>query len=237
MFSKKPAPSKSTSPPKSSSPRQAQATSPTSASPLHNRPILEPTIKKNASPTQPGQSSVAPSKSNNLKRSFSQTSNPSTSKKAKIESNGTTKGQQSLKGFFTMPPPKGDGAADSVVSSPEKNSDVEPTPANSFSDISFEQPTPLETSFSIEDYAAAEAASFETRKSWGKLFAKPIAPKCDHSEPCKTMLTKKPGANCGRSFWMCARPLGPSGNKERGTQWRCHTFIWASDWDARQDPG
>lgn len=26
------------------------------------------------------------------------------------------------------------------------------------------------------------------------------------------------------------RPIGPSGQKESGTQWRCGTFIWASDW-------
>lgn len=34
----------------------------------------------------------------------------------------------------------------------------------------------------------------------------------------------------GRSFFICPRPLGPSGEKERGTEWRCGTFIWSSDW-------
>lgn len=34
----------------------------------------------------------------------------------------------------------------------------------------------------------------------------------------------------GRSFFICPRPLGPSGEKEKGTQWRCGTFIWSSDW-------
>lgn len=38
----------------------------------------------------------------------------------------------------------------------------------------------------------------------------------------------------GRSFYMCARPLGPSGNKETGTEFRCKTFIWSSDWSGRQ---
>ena len=72
----------------------------------------------------------------------------------------------------------------------------------------------------------------ESKESWSKLFTKPAAPRCEgHEEPCKTMLTKKSGMNCGRSFWMCARPLGPSGDKEKGTQWRCHTFIWCSDWN------
>ncbi|MCJ1370132.1 Class II abasic (AP) endonuclease [Loxospora ochrophaea] len=71
----------------------------------------------------------------------------------------------------------------------------------------------------------------ESKESWSKLFAKPAAPRCEsHNEPCITLLTKKPGVNCGRSFWICARPLGPSGIKEKGTQWRCGTFIWCSDW-------
>lgn len=69
-----------------------------------------------------------------------------------------------------------------------------------------------------------------SKESWESLFRKPAAALCEeHDEPCKRMLTKKKGENQGRSFWMCARPLGPSGAKERGTQWRCPTFIWCSD--------
>lgn len=71
-----------------------------------------------------------------------------------------------------------------------------------------------------------------SKESWTKLFTKKPAPRCEgHDEPCITFTTKKNGVNCGRQFWICPRPLGPSGNKERGTQWRCCTFIWASDWN------
>ncbi|KAI5208490.1 apyrimidinic endonuclease [Aureobasidium subglaciale] len=71
------------------------------------------------------------------------------------------------------------------------------------------------------------------KESWQTLFRKPAAPLCEgHEEPCKSMQTKKKGENQGRSFWMCARPLGPSGTKEKGTQWRCATFIWCSDFKA-----
>ncbi|KAI4726417.1 apyrimidinic endonuclease [Aureobasidium sp. EXF-10728] len=71
------------------------------------------------------------------------------------------------------------------------------------------------------------------KESWQTLFRKPAAPLCEsHEEPCKSMQTKKKGENQGRSFWMCARPLGPSGIKEKGTQWRCPTFIWCSDFKA-----
>ena len=73
----------------------------------------------------------------------------------------------------------------------------------------------------------------QSKESWSKLFTKPVAPRCEsHNEPCITLLTKKPGMNLGRSFWMCPRPLGPSGAKEKNTQWRCQTFIWCSDWNS-----
>lgn len=72
-----------------------------------------------------------------------------------------------------------------------------------------------------------------SKKTWLKLFTKKPPPRCEgHDEACLTMVTKKAGINCGRPFWMCSRPLGPSGNKERGTEWRCQTFIWSSDWNA-----
>ncbi|KAL9082323.1 MAG: hypothetical protein Q9165_008914 [Trypethelium subeluteriae] len=75
-----------------------------------------------------------------------------------------------------------------------------------------------------------------SKESWGRLFAKPAAPRCEsHHEPCMRLQSKKKGFNLGREFWMCARPIGPSGNKERGTQWRCTTFIWASDWQGAND--
>nr|ATA58221.1 DNA lyase [Neofusicoccum luteum] len=71
-----------------------------------------------------------------------------------------------------------------------------------------------------------------SKESWDKLFTKPAPPRCeDHNEPCISFTTKKPGANCGRAFWICPRPVGPSGEKEKNTEWRCRTFIWKSDWN------
>lgn len=78
----------------------------------------------------------------------------------------------------------------------------------------------------------------ESKESWSRLFTKPAAPRCEgHDEPCISLLTKKPGMNLGRSFWMCPRPLGPSGAKEKNTQWRCQTFIWCSDWNSNATNG
>ncbi|KAL8407596.1 hypothetical protein RB594_006429 [Gaeumannomyces avenae] len=70
----------------------------------------------------------------------------------------------------------------------------------------------------------------QSKESWSKILGKRVAPNCEHGEPCTSLVTKKPGVNCGRSFYMCGRPLGPSGEKEKDTEWRCGTFIWSSDW-------
>ena len=94
-------------------------------------------------------------------------------------------------------------------------------------------PDPEDEDMSPRSFNQQLASAERTQKSWSSLFAKPVAPMCEgHSEPCKSMLTKKKGYNQGRSFWMCARPLGPTGEKDRtaGSQWRCGTFIWCSDW-------
>lgn len=69
------------------------------------------------------------------------------------------------------------------------------------------------------------------KESWSKLLGGRVVPKCEHGEPCKSFQTKKKGTNCGRNFYICARPLGPKGEKETGdSEWRCGTFIWSSDW-------
>lgn len=143
--------------------------------------------------------------------------------------NGTRKGQQSLRGFFAAKAPAPESIRDDLPTVDLVPSEDEGAMAtgNSAAGVS-----PSRSIISFE----GEATNFVSRQTWGKLFSKPVAPKCEHGEPCKTMLTKKPGVNCGRSFWMCNRPLGPSGKQEKGSQWRCHTFIWASDWDARE-PG
>ncbi|KAL7947750.1 Endonuclease/exonuclease/phosphatase [Trichoderma barbatum] len=71
----------------------------------------------------------------------------------------------------------------------------------------------------------------QAKESWSRLLGRRMLPRCEHNEPCISLITKRPGVNRGRSFYICARPLGPSGEKERGSEWRCGTFIWSSDWN------
>lgn len=132
------------------------------------------------------------------------------------------KGQQSLKGFFQTT----SKSADAV---PSDESSFTTTDSSSQTTTVMPPPSPRPTAaepFDPDPRASQEAS----KEGWTKLFSKKVAPRCEHGEPCISLTTKKPGVNCGRQFWICPRPIGPSGHKEVGTQWRCGTFIWCSDW-------
>ena len=128
------------------------------------------------------------------------------------------------------------GVTDSNTKSVSVNKGTNVDMAKVAKDPSGATPVPMLCSASMRKDEALQAEivhdPVQSKEHWSKIFTKPVAPRCEgHDEPCKSMLTKKSGMNCGRSFWMCARPLGPSGDKEKNTQWRCHTFIWCSDWN------
>ncbi|KAG6116840.1 hypothetical protein E4U13_001572 [Claviceps humidiphila] len=39
----------------------------------------------------------------------------------------------------------------------------------------------------------------DAKESWSKLLGKRVVPRCEHDEPCISLVTKKPGLNCGMS--------------------------------------
>lgn len=185
----------------------------------------------------------APTPPTPVKRSKSTTQDPGTS----------AVGQQTLKGFFK---PKSVGDAPQKQN-PTKNAEVVLLPEQESESLSKSsrprepnltgdgQPGPADQSTCADEPSQLAAATptapqesetvidpIASKEDWSKLFSKRPPPKCEsHQEHCVSLTTKKPGINCGRAFWICPRPLGPSGNKEKGTQWRCATFIWASDWN------
>ena len=208
-----------------------------------------PKTQQNDLTPSPAPPPAIPGQSAGTKRTLkSETSLPNAKRSkpvAQASTNGTGKGQQSLKGFFASKTNASKEMGDSKDKDTEYAKElplVTSSTASATDDtiaigISEHKSTTMfepEATEAAETAPKVEEATAEaTKQTWGRLFSKPVSPKCEHNEPCKTMQTKKPGANCGRSFWMCNRPLGPSGNKEKGTQWRCATFIWCSDWDAR----
>ncbi|TVY60711.1 DNA-(apurinic or apyrimidinic site) lyase [Lachnellula suecica] len=156
------------------------------------------------------------------------------------------KGQSSLKGFFkpkSLPPTEPtdnqalsmlDGNSETAKDGPSLTAPLnQPSPSPAPSEANTETSASMTPS---KEAISAEQKEFidpiVAKESWSKLLGKRVVPRCEHNEPCISHVTKKKGENCGRSFFMCPRPLGPSGKKEKDTQWRCATFIWSSDWTA-----
>jgi len=75
--------------------------------------------------------------------------------------------------------------------------------------------------------------------SWSTVFMpKPPPPLCTiHREPAKEFRVNKRGPNKGKTFYLCARPVGPGYDKGRHErlreevdhQYKCDFFMWASD--------
>ena len=128
----------------------------------------------------------------------------------------STGGQKSLAHFFQpKQQPKSTTSADTSPSKkePSSSSNSQSTLAtastsNSQLDTFDEEDFKEKNKPEPGEYYDRELDPFVTKESWSKLFTKPSAPLCSgHKEPCKQMTTKKPGVNCGRSFWICARSV------------------------------
>ncbi|EEQ35252.1 Class II abasic (AP) endonuclease [Microsporum canis] len=171
------------------------------------------------------------------KRGHGKVAQVSPSKRLKQKSRpvgSRSNGQQTLAGFFkserTSRVVGEENATVSTISPQGSHAETQPNPTDEPSATAEANDTvPTETTKTfVDDYVAFSCSPTE---SWSKVFTKKPVPKCEgHDEDCISLVTKKPGMNCGRSFWICSRPLGPSGDKETGTPWRCPTFIWCSDW-------
>jgi AP endonuclease-2 len=74
--------------------------------------------------------------------------------------------------------------------------------------------------------------------SWSAVFMPIPPPLCTvHREPTKEFRVNKPGPNKGKTFYLCARPVGPGYDKGRyerlreevDHQYKCNFFMWTSD--------
>ncbi|KJZ79323.1 hypothetical protein HIM_01474 [Hirsutella minnesotensis 3608] len=172
-------------------------------------------------------------------------------KRAKIADSRSSKtksnsGQKTLRGFFKSATPRSVAIPRNSSGPPQQTdeatrslrSELAPAPRAPELDsgtMSTSPATPRQTSSNVRSVAQNTGDivfdPIEAKESWSKLLGRRAPPRCEHSEPCISLVTKKAGVNCGRSFYICPRPLGPSGEKEKGSEWRCGTFIWSSDWN------
>jgi len=98
--------------------------------------------------------------------------------------------------------------------------------------------------FQVEDYISDMIESTLVRdpsqemanQQWASIFTKKVPPLCDvHGLACIELVTKKPGPNVGRGFWICSKPVGPGYDNGKRQKWeinpeyRCNFFKWSSE--------
>ncbi|KAF2867180.1 DNA lyase-like protein [Massariosphaeria phaeospora] len=260
MFTRKPSlsASKSTSnslaaPQDATAPELSPASNKRATAPVQDSVSTE-SLSQPAAPASPlGASQKRPAAASPAarppKRSKASTGGPSGSQ-------SSVKGQQSLMGFFT-PKAYGNNSPKQPAKQPANPlstaaeppiPDASPSSTQDAAEASVANASPSSTQDAAEALIANTSPSSTptssmptssvfidpqaTKELWTMLFSKKPPPRCEsHNEPCISFKTKKAGMNAGRQFWTCSRPIGPTGQKESGTQWRCGTFIWASDWN------
>ena len=81
-------------------------------------------------------------------------------------------------------------------------------------------PVPEEDVFipNDETMLVKEASRSSATQQWSSIFTKKGPPICDtHKLPCIELVTKKPGPNFGRKFWICSKPVGPGYDNGKST--------------------
>ena len=208
------------------------------------------TASQAPSPTPNGTAAKRPALSESLSRPTKK-SKMAAAKAAKNvpAKNAPAKGQTSLAGFFKprrqSPIPQDTSQSSLSNGRTEQDqqgediNDIASRDATRDKDMTSAPSTPskeISTPFNLADQPDV-VDPIVAKESWSKLLGKRVVPRCEHGETCISLLTKKPGVNCGRSFYICPRPLGPTGEKEKDSEWRCGTFIWSSDWKGEKAEG
>ncbi|TBU30541.1 Endonuclease/exonuclease/phosphatase [Dichomitus squalens] len=203
------------------------------AEPDHT-PLADPPMKK----LKPAQARPPSQPTTTRKRKASD--NPPASKKRKA---APAKRQPSIAAFFSKPAPSPSTSAAASASStrpPPEVIDVdgEDEDENGGGPSTLppsDRPVPRSNSNSNSSSSNTEK---EKAAAWSSLFAPVQPPRCTvHDEPARLYTVNKPGPNRGKTFYLCARPVGPGYDKGRGERlreevdhrYRCNYFKWASE--------
>jgi AP endonuclease-2 len=222
-----------------------------------SQPDIEPSSQSSMSPssTQTSLKLSQESSHESLKRpriGTSTTAGGSKPKKLKA-------GQSKLSSFFTKPtttptaPANASAPSDragslssEIIDLCEDSEEMEMQSSSSMPTITSEIRLPADKDNSPTTHSSQSREKNENGKtgrtassSWSAVFMpKPPPPLCTvHREPSKEFRVNKPGPNKGKTFYLCARPVGPGYDKGRHErlreevdhQYKCNFFMWASD--------
>ncbi|KAK9474836.1 exodeoxyribonuclease III [Dipodascopsis tothii] len=111
-------------------------------------------------------------------------------------------GQSRLTAFVKRVDSKAGPALEPATTAPAALPDVQPAArsesASSVTSISSTPPFPSSA-------PASTASPADQKAAWKQLFAKPETPQCEHGLPAIKLVTRKPGINEGRAFWICSK--------------------------------
>ena len=177
------------------------------------------TPRKDKTPTKNSDASIVtyktPTKSPTKKRAVpvSPSSNPQPKRsRLSLDSKTTNKSkidpsQRTIKGFFKptavaeQKQPAGSSViAEEQVTTPTRSETSAPVPAAQAlqqNTASFETPNPAPTE-TVQTSPEKLFDSVQAKEDWSKLLGKRVPPRCEHKEPCISLVTKKPGVNCGK---------------------------------------
>ncbi|KAM5145407.1 DNA-(apurinic or apyrimidinic site) endonuclease 2 [Mantella aurantiaca] len=146
------------------------------------------------------------------KKTLEEKLNGAAGKKNKVDGKS---GQANLLGFFRPTSQK-------AIATPSQTNTVTPSQTN------HTKPKPdKELPKGREDNSSVSQKANQPQAAFWKTLLKgpPPPPNCKgHGEPCVLRTVKKAGPNCGRQFYVCARPEGHSSNPQA----RCNFFLWVS---------
>lgn len=128
--------------------------------------------------------------------------------------------QQSLMAFLKKPLPVpenfGSPSTENVSNSSQHDHDSVSDVAEESSQMDNEiSPQPSsDTTYQLHGEGSFPSVDpIVSKEKWSQLFTKPMAPRCEaHDESCIQRITRKPGVNVGRAFWMCSRLVSPYGS-------------------------
>ncbi|KYK59757.1 hypothetical protein DCS_00891 [Drechmeria coniospora] len=101
-------------------------------------------------------------------------------------------GQKTLKGFFKPLAVASEAASAQTKRTQDADADGSQSSAMSSIATLSNMANLAESADNVKVFDPIEA-----KESWSKLLSKRVPPRCEHDEPCISLLTKKPGVNCG----------------------------------------
>jgi hypothetical protein len=135
----------------------------------------------------------------------------------KLSSNDTSTGQRSMSEFLK------------IKDRPKLESQDIDDRDGSIADIASGATVPADE-VDLDDRGSLKTTASQ---KWTSIFTRKGPPLCDaHATPCIELVTKKPGPNLGRRFWICSKPVGPGyDNGKRTIRKRALTDLLGQKWE------